>query len=160
MTYKAYRPILWAGFAAGTFDICAAFIVLGLRGMSPLEVLQSVASGWLGKESYNGGIASGVLGLVSHYFIATTAAVVYFFASRKLKILLERPVLCGLIYGVFVYLFMNFVVLPLSAFPHTRTYTAAVIARGMSIIMFCVGLPIAVIIRRHSSFKINERSFF
>ena len=52
-----------------------------------------------------------------HFLIALVAAAVYYAASRKLGVLLGRPVVSGLLYGVAVYVFMNFnfVVLPLSA---------------------------------------------
>jgi len=39
------RAILWGGLAAGALDITAAFVVYGLRGATPLRILQSIASG-------------------------------------------------------------------------------------------------------------------
>ena len=81
--------------------------------------------------------------------IATAAATVFYFASRKLLMLIKRPVLFGLLYGVVVYAFMNFVVLPLSRVqPRPMTFTGFSI--GLLTIMFCVGLPIALIMRRFS----------
>jgi uncharacterized membrane protein YagU involved in acid resistance len=52
---------------------------------------------------------------------ALGAATVYYLAGRKLTFLVSRAVLCGLIYGVLVYLFMHIVVLPLSAAPKRDT---------------------------------------
>ncbi|HEY0730205.1 MAG TPA: hypothetical protein VGD38_19120, partial [Pyrinomonadaceae bacterium] len=91
------------------------------------------------------------LGLALHFLIATTWTVVFYFVSRKLRFLIEQPVVWGLIYGVVVYAVMNFVVLPLSQFPPSRTpptLTGRLI--GLVIIMFFIGLPIAVIVRRFS----------
>ena len=82
-------------------------------------------------------------------FLATVAAAVFYLASRKLRFLIERPVMFGLLYGVLVYIFMNFVVLPLSNIAQRQaTLSGRVI--NMLIIMFCVGLPIALIVRRFS----------
>jgi uncharacterized membrane protein YagU involved in acid resistance len=105
----------------------------------------------LGSAAYNGGAKTAALGVVLHFLIATIWTVVFYAASRKLRFLLEKPVLWGLVYGVIVYAFMNFVVLPLSALPPARTpptLTGRMIQ--MLIIMFCIGLPIAIIVRRFS----------
>jgi uncharacterized membrane protein YagU involved in acid resistance len=147
---KAYRAILWGGLIAGTLDILAAFIQAGLRGRSPVRILHAIASGLLGADAFEGGAPTAALGALLHFVIAFGAATVYVVASRKLRVLVERPVLCGLLYGVAVYLFMNFVVLPLSAIPFELSYTPAALATGMLIIMFCVGLPIALIASRYA----------
>jgi hypothetical protein len=130
-------------------DITAAFVNSGLRGRSPMWVLQSVASGLLGADSYKGGFATAALGAALHFFIATVATAVYYAASRKLKFLVRQAVVCGVLYGVAVYLFMNLIVLRL-AFPLRISSTPAAVATGMTIIIFCVGLPIALIVRRYS----------
>ena len=84
-----------------------------------------------------------------HFFIATSAAAVYFAASRRLPILIERAVVSGALYGVVVYFFMQLVVIPLSAIgPRPFSLRATII--GIVIHIFCVGLPIALIVRRYS----------
>jgi hypothetical protein len=145
-----FQPIFWGGLIAGTLDICAAFLTAWLRrGISPASVLRFVASGWLGREALAGGAKTALIGLAFHFLIATVATAVFYFASRKLLFLIERPVHSGLLYGVAVYLFMNFVVLPLSLVPRgPMTVSGFVI--GLLTIMFCVGLPIALIVRRFS----------
>jgi hypothetical protein len=147
---KAYLAIPWGGLIAGTLDILAAFVNSGLRGVSPTRVLQSIASGLLGADSFKGGFATAALGLVLHLFIATTATAVYYAASRKLKVLIDQPIVCGLAYGIPVYLVMNLIVLPLSAIPFKISHAPANVATGVLILMFCVGLPIALVVRRYS----------
>jgi uncharacterized membrane protein YagU involved in acid resistance len=149
---KAYRAIFWGGLIAGTLDILAAFVNSGLRGVSPTRVLQSIASGLLGADSFKGGFATAALGLVLHFFIATTATAVYYVASRKLKVLVDQAVVCGLAYGIPVYLMMNLIVLPLSAIPFKISHAPANVATGVLILMFCVGLPIALVVRRYSKY--------
>lgn len=144
------QPIFWGGLIAGTLDICAAFLYAWLRSnVSPIRVLHAVASGLLGAEAFQGGGKTAVLGLALHFLIATVATAVFYFASRQLLFLIERPVLFGLLYGVAVYLFMNFVVLPLSNVAQRPSPVSARLI-NMLIIMFCVGLPIALIVRRFS----------
>ena len=142
------RIIMLGGLIAGACDLTGAIVVSWLRaGVSPVRVMQSIAAGLLGAASYDGGARTAVLGVALHFMIATIWTAVFYFASRSLRFLVERPVPAGLLYGVIVYLFMNFVVLPLSAFPmRPVTLTGRLI--GMLIIMFCIGLPIALIVRR------------
>jgi hypothetical protein len=143
-----FQPIFWGGLVAGTLDICAAFLTAWLRaGVRPVRLLQFVASGLIGPAAFNGGAKTAILGLALHFLIATVATVVFYFASRNLLFLIERPINFGLLYGVAVYLFMNFVVLPLSSVAQ-RPMTLSGFIIGILTIMFCVGLPIALIVRR------------
>ncbi len=145
----AAKVILLGGLIAGTLDITAAFVSAWLRsGTTPFTVLQFVASGALGRSAFTGGYKTALAGLAFHFLIATTAAAVFYLASRKFSFLLKWPVPIGLLYGVLVYLFMNFVVLPRSAITPARVPpTLSARAIQALIIMFCVGLPIALIVR-------------
>jgi hypothetical protein len=143
-----FQPIFWGGLIAGTMDLTAACVAAWLRGgVAPVRVMQSVASGLIGAASFTGGARTAVLGVALHFLIATVATAVFYFASRKLFFLLEQPITAGLLYGVAVYAFMNFVVLPLSAVAQ-RPATLSGRIIGLLIIMFFIGLPIAVIVRR------------
>ncbi|HEX6851896.1 MAG TPA: hypothetical protein VF139_10885 [Candidatus Polarisedimenticolaceae bacterium] len=141
------RAILGAGLVAGALDITAAFGFYALRGVSPVRILQSVASGVMGSAAFSGGASTAALGAALHFFIATSAAAVFYLASRRLPLLVQRPLVSGAAYGVAVYLFMNHVVLPLSAVAN-RPFVlgTAIVMVGIHIV--CVGLPIALIVRR------------
>jgi hypothetical protein len=145
-----FQPILLGGLIAGTLDISAACLTAWLRrGISPATVLRFVASGLLGPAALTGGTKTAAIGLALHFLIATGATVVFYLASRKMMFLIERPIHFGLLYGVAVYLFMNFVVLPLSLVTRGPMTVSGFII-GLLTIMFCVGLPIALIVRRYS----------
>ncbi len=146
---KALSAILWGGLAAGVLDISAAFVNSGLRGRSPLWVLQSIASGLLGPESFKGGLGTAALGTACHFLIAFVACAVYYVASRRAPFLLQYFILSGLLYGVVVYGFMNLVVLRI-AFHNKILYTPSTVITGLLIIMICVGLPISVIVHHYS----------
>lgn len=144
---KAYWVILWAGLLAGALDITSAFVTAGFH---VVRTLQLIASGLLGDKSFRGGTATAVLGLVLHFFIAIVAAAVYYLASRKLRALVEQPFRWGTLYGVAVWLFMNLIVLPLSAIPFKISFPLFRVALGLIIHILLIGLPIALVIRRYS----------
>ena len=144
------QPIFWSGLIAGTLDISAACLTAWLRrGITPGAVLRYVASGALGPAAATGGTETALIGLAFHFVIATGAAIVFYLASRKIFFLVERPVVSGLLYGIAVYVFMTFVVLPLSRVARgPMTLSGTII--GVVTLMLCIGLPIALIVRRYS----------
>jgi ABC-type uncharacterized transport system permease subunit len=144
----AVFAILVGGGIAGTLDITYAIVYSAIRaGVSATVVLQSVASGLLGKAAYEGGASTAALGFCLHYGMAFLIAAIFCFASRKLAFMTERAVISGLLYGVCVYVVMNFVVLPLSAFPTPLTFTPTRVAINVVAHMILFGLPIALATR-------------
>ena len=114
---RAFDTIVWGGLLAGTLDAVDGVVAFGLKGMNPIQVLQYIASGLLGIASFQGGLKTAGLGALLHYFIAFAVAAVYYTASLKLPALHEHPAKWGFTYGMAVYLFMNYLVLPISAVP-------------------------------------------
>ncbi len=158
---KAHQVILLGGLIAGTLDLTAACLTSWLRaGVSPVRVMQSVASGLLGTAAYANGAKSAVMGVALHFFIATAWTAVFYFGSRTLRFLTENAIVAGLLYGVAVYLFMNFVVIPLSAVPPRAAPPLSGRIIGLLVIMFCVGLPIALIVRRFSKHGRSAQSTY
>lgn len=140
--------VMVGGGIAATLDITYACIANGARhGLSAEWVCQSVASGWLGKAAFDGGLPTALLGLASHYSILFVAAWLYLQASRRLPVLSTHAVACGAVFGVGVYLFMNFVVLPLSAFPFQLSYPVMRLVEGFASHAMFVGIPIALAVR-------------
>lgn len=131
-------------------DITAAFVTWAPRGIRPAQILRGIASGLLGPKSFDGGWQTALFGTVLHFGIAFSAAGVFYGASRKLLFLRRRPVLSGVLYGIAVYVFMYWVVLPLSAYHKPPFSISATIIAIMTNIV-CVGLPISLIVDRYSS---------
>ena len=86
--------------------------------------------------------------MLLHYFIACSAAAIYYLASRKLPFLKEFPLVCGLVFGAAVEDFMRFVVLPLSALHAHGPYKLNDLVLGLVVHMVVVGLPISYSVRR------------
>jgi hypothetical protein len=62
----------------------------------------------------------------------------------------RRPVPSGLLYGIAVYVFMNHLVVPLSAVAK-RPFSPELAAVILVVHMMCVGLPIALTIALHTA---------
>jgi uncharacterized membrane protein YagU involved in acid resistance len=132
------RPVLVGGAIAGALDKIWGFISFGFK--SP----QGIAAGLIGRSAaFQGGTATWTLGMLLHFFIAFTAAAIYCFTSRKLKFLADHWLVCGLFYGIAVFLVMNLVVLPLSALHLTGPYQLRGLLQGLIGHMIIVGLPIS-----------------
>ncbi len=154
---RAFDTILYGGLVVGILDGLFALIFYGqILGAPPMRIFQSVASGLLGKASYEGGIQTFLLGILLHFVVATCIAAVYYVASLKLPVLIHHAVVCGLIYGMLAYLGMNYVIIPLSAIglrpTSLRLFLPAFIGHAL-----LVGLPIALLARR--SAKANKRDY-
>lgn len=148
--YSAGLAILAGGLVAGALDIAYATGFSALHGVPPTRILQSVASGLLGSAAYEGGTSTAALGLLLHFLMALLIAAIFYVASRKLAFLVRRPVAWGAVYGFVVYAVMNLVVIPLSAFPTKMKFAPLVVATGLFVHMFFVGVPIALAARKAS----------
>src|SRR5260370_40044269 len=145
---QAYRAMGWAGLLAGTLDMTVATVEYGLKGKGPVYLFQVIAGGLLGMPSFQGGLATAALGVFFHFLIATTAAAVFYLASRKFKFLVQHAIPSGLLYGVGVYIFMYDIVLPLSAYHKKIAIPPRV--QDVAVHMFMVGLPISLMMRKFS----------
>jgi hypothetical protein len=115
---RLLAAILLGGLAAGVLDILYAFVVYGplSYGISPQRVLQSVAAGWIGREAARAGEwNTALLGLATHFLLATIMAAIFVFAASALRFLTRPALLWGFLYGLVLYVAMNYVVVPLSA---------------------------------------------
>lgn len=148
------KAILIGGLIAGTLDITYACIFFGLRNhVSPIRIFQSVARGALGQNAFQGGLKTAALGLFFHFLIALTAASIYFLASRVLRFMVTQAIVCGILYGVCVYLVMYGIVMRYSAIHSTTLPWSSpwvVLIPNLLIHMFGIGLPIALAVRRYS----------
>ena len=142
---SAGRTILYGGLAVGVIDILKPILFSTFKGGSAVRVLQSVASGAMGREAYQGGLPTALLGLGFHFFIAFSVFATYFAVSRKLRPLVTHALILGPLYGIAVYFFMQFVVFPLSAIGPVK-HPPAVLFDGILTHILCVGLPTGLVI--------------
>ena len=149
---RPFPAIFVGGVIAGILDLAYAIVVY--TPTQPILIPQTIATGVLGPNSYHGGIPTAVLGVILHFVIALGAATVFYLASRWLpspaaRVLLDRPILSGMIFGACVYLFMHWVVLPLSLVPD---FHPSFLHKATEFVehWFFVGLPISLSVRHYS----------
>jgi hypothetical protein len=143
------KTIAGAGLLVGILDISDALIFYGLRGASPVRIFQSIAYALLGKNAFKMGIASAVVGLLMHFFIAYTVSTIFLLAAVKLP-LSRYPLLYGTLYGLAVYGVMNYIVLPATHIGLRPTPPLIPLINGVAALIFCVGIPLAFIARRYA----------
>src|SRR5271155_2077793 len=141
---RAVLAIFVGGLIAGALDLTSAFLTFGWG------VPRAIAGGLLGRGAMQGGAGTWVLGVFLHFFIACSAAAIYYAASRKLGFMTEHAVVCGAFYGIAIFLVMNLVVLPLSALHAKGPYQLRGLIQGLLVHMIIIGLPIALSVKRFS----------
>jgi hypothetical protein len=129
--------IFFGGFLAGSFDLAAAFVIFGWG------VPRAIAAGLLGSQALHGGFGTWILGVLLHYLIAYSVATIYCAASWKLEFLKPHFLVCGIFYGIAIFLVMNLVVLPLSELHAAGPYELRPLIQGSLVHMFLIGVPIA-----------------
>lgn len=145
---RRIRAVLVGGGIAATLDILFAISFAVYNGMAPVRLLQTVASGWLGKAAFDGGVQAAALGLASHFLLSLLWAALFVFAAARRPALVRRPVIAGVLFGMAVFLMMRLVVLPLSAFPFPVSFKPLGTVLDLLSHTFLFGVPIALAARR------------
>jgi hypothetical protein len=147
--YSAFRVIFTAGLICGFLDGLSAIAIASYSGVGPMRVFQGIASGLLGRSSFQGGVGTALLGALLHFIVATGAAAVYYFASRSLPMMIDQALICGVVFGVLVHLFMTFATIPLSAIGR-RPFVLQSFVTYLLVAMIVIGPSIALTIRSFS----------
>jgi hypothetical protein len=141
----ALKAVLIGGSLAGLFDISYAMLRWSWH------VPRVVAGGLLGPQTLQSeSLGVWFLGLLLHFGITNIDAAIYYAASRRLTFLKQYAVVCGLFYGMAVYLTMNLIVVPLSALHRAGDMPVSALREGLLVHMVLVGLPIALSVKRWS----------
>jgi uncharacterized membrane protein YagU involved in acid resistance len=141
--FSVVDAILWGGLIAGIMDAADGVVAYAFKDLNPVQALQYIASGLLGRASFNGGLATAGLGALLHFLIAFGVAAVYVIASRYIAPLKNQAVVFGSLFGVAVYFFMNYLVLPFSAVTQSP-FSLPLFINGVVGHAIFVGVPIAV----------------
>ena len=119
-------------------------------------MLKGVAAGLLGRSAIEGGFAIAALGLAMHFTMALTVTTIFYALSRRIPLpkKLAGVVAVGLLYGAAVFAINNFATAPFlswvrSLYLHTPILFKPPMGWWQLIIhLFCVGLPIALVMHR------------
>jgi hypothetical protein len=139
-----FFAILLTGLLAGTLDAAAAVVhYMIATGKNPIVIFPYIASGVFGKAAFSGNSIMIFWGFVFHYLIAFIFTIFFFLLYPRVKILAANIFITGLVYGLFAWLVMNLLVLPVSNIPKS-TFDLKGAITGVIILMFCIGMPIAL----------------
>ncbi|SHH71448.1 DUF1440 domain-containing protein [Flavobacterium defluvii] len=144
------NTILISGLLAGTLDILAAILIYSviLHKTTAEKILLSIASGVFKQHAYTSGAQMMVYGLLLHYFIALAFAYFYYKIYPHVPLLRKNIFLSGSVYGIFVWIVMNLIVLP-AVFPKlpSKEFDLPLLI-SVLILIFCIGIPIAFITKK------------
>lgn len=153
MSNSFFSKMIKAWLFVGTLDILAATIHVFIKGKNKdaVEVFKMIckyiASAVFGPSARTGGNEMVVAGLAFHYTIALLFTVFFFIIFSKLGLMIVNRLVTGILYGIFVWVVMNRVVVPLSAIGSQKfNLNSAIIACGILII--CIGIPLAMLAPR------------
>lgn len=153
------RSGLWAvavgGSIGGTLDILFAIAFAAYNHLAPVGLLQTVASGVLGNDAFAGGVPVACLGLLLHFAMSFAWAGIFLLASRRILLLVNHPLLSGVLFGIIVFFTMRLVVLPLSAFPYPISFKPLSTVLDLLSHAFLFGVPIALATRMARAGKLS-----
>lgn len=152
-----YGTVLNAGLFVGTLDIIAACVNFNINThKNPIIVLKYVGSALLGDIAYKSGIQPIFVGLICHYTVALFYTFLLFFIIKKAPELLRYKVIVAIVYGIFMWAFMRFVILP---FTHVKigslTWIYALIDIG--ILVVCISIPLLYIFEKVLCGKVSKQ---
>jgi hypothetical protein len=139
------RPLALATAVCGTLDILFAVLLTLWRGREPAAMLRFVASGPF-PQATDWGASGSVLGLIVHFALMAVMVAAFVLAARNYPVLLDKPLLWGLIFGLITYAAMNLLVVPLR-FPVAWPPKSLAIATQLFAHIVLVGWPTAFITR-------------
>lgn len=131
------------GLIAGTLDLIAALLLFTFKTKQhPAVLLRYIASAAFGTRAINGGNGMAFAGLCFHYLIAMFWTALYFFIFPKIFPCSGSVVANAVIYGMFVWIIMNLVILPLSK-AEPRPFSPQMALINVIILILAIGLPCA-----------------
>lgn len=113
----AWPLVVAGGLAIAATDLIYCVLFWSPQGVSPMRILQGIAAGALGRASFQGGIATALLGAGFQWLIGTCYVLAYAVAARRVAPLRTHPRRYGIAYGMLLYMVMNNIIVPLSAAP-------------------------------------------
>ena len=132
------------GAVAGLLDIAMAAAIY----QTSLDVImRSIARGLIGREAMQGGMSATLLGLGLQVLMGALIGVIYGAASLRAPILRRHWIGFGVLYGLVVFVVMNWVVVPLSAVHAQPKFTLTVAALNIAA-MIVFALVISASARR------------
>ena len=147
--YSPLRLSVIGGLIIGALHLIAQVgIVFILLLKSPyISSLQFIASGAMGNSAYAGGSATALLGLVLELLMTIIIAGIFVVSADRIPLLRRHVIAGSLLYGLGVFIVMNFIVLPLSAAPALPAPPPWLFIEILLEHVLLIGLPLGLLVR-------------
>jgi hypothetical protein len=142
------RAIICMGLIVGTLDILSAIVDYYIAsGNGPANIFKYIASGIMDKPAFEGGRKVIVLGLILHYIIAFSFTIFFVALYLKTTFISGNKIIVGVLYGIFIGVVMNFMVVKLSYTPK-GPFVWYKCVKAFLILICMIGLPLAFLAPR------------
>jgi uncharacterized membrane protein YagU involved in acid resistance len=111
-----------------------------------VQLLDWDASNALGMIAFKEGVSVIWLGLAMHLCVSMVWAAVYALAATRVAFLRTRPILSGIAFGIFVMLFMRYLIVPLGHAPQITATGIFLLSNAVAHTVF-FGIPVAWLAR-------------
>ena len=112
LSFPTPLALVLGGCGLATLDLGFAAAYWALYEVPAMRVLQSIAAWTMGRDAFAGGWSSAWFGAALYALLIVGLVLAYRSASRRYRLLLRRPLVCGALYGVAMYLLVFRVVVP------------------------------------------------
>ncbi|HEY8930940.1 MAG TPA: hypothetical protein VIM55_17180 [Mucilaginibacter sp.] len=143
---KTSLTVFLLGLFTGTLDgICA---IIWSYKAGPVIIFQYIASAAFGpRQAFSGGWPMVYWGIAFHYFIAFAFTVLWYKTYNWFYKILGNEFIVAFVYGLLTWIIMNILVLPFTQIG-MKPFKILPTIIGMAILVFAVGLPIALVAER------------
>ena len=157
---RFWKSVLLTTLVAGTLDIISAHVDQTIRtGSFPGKMFYAIAGAAIGmKNAFTSGPAIILLGIFIHYFISFSFTLFFFVVYPSVAKVSPNKYLNGFLYAVFVQAIMTFIVLPLTALPHTPFVFTIDTLVGLLVFTVVFGLPVSLMTDKYYKTKHNITS--
>lgn len=146
--WSSGRVIAVATLLCGTLDIADAAIFTVAHGHNPLVMLRSIAACLLGPAAMRGGNAMSLLGLGLHFLIAAFWASLFVLFLGPTIAARRYPLAVGTVYGLLIYVVMNYLVLPHTALHIPLPQPGPGMVNGVLALVLLFGVPLGLLSRK------------
>lgn len=147
----AFSAALWAGISGWLLIDLYLVITHGLifHDATAMQVSQWDASNALGAAAFDGGIGTALLGLAMHFCVSMLWAAAYAVAALQFPVLVRRPLLSGICFGLVVFAVMIFGIVPLGHASQPGRSTSIKFANTILAHVVAFGIPVAYITAKY-----------
>jgi uncharacterized membrane protein YagU involved in acid resistance len=145
-----FKAIVIGGLIGGALDLAFALSFAALYEVSPVKLLQTVASGAFGNSAFDGGQTMAFAGFAIHFVLSLLWAALFALLAGRIEPLRRHAIVSGALFGMLVFFMMRLVVLPLSAYPRPVSFNMPASLYDLLSHMFLFGVPIALAYRRYA----------